>query len=952
MSEPICVSPLLDGFVFGAPISEHHGIRCYPAMKQDSDKKYIVKEISLPASQTALEALLLTRAYKDAKDAVAYFQAIAQDTAQDAGLLEALSGLDGFIAFEGCQIVPMENNALGFRVYLLGQYRRSLERFSRRHAVTHLEAVNLGLDLCNALSVCRRAGKIYVDLKPSNIFLSPEKEYRIGDLGFLSLDSLKYAAMPERFMSPYTAPEVRDVMATMNDTVDIYAAGMILYELYNGGVLPEVVPGEALPKPAYADEEISEIILKACAPKPEDRWPSPIEMGQALVGYMQRNVINDTPIAPPPSEEPAPAPVPPAEKTEAVNPESSAPDDVPKAQDEAQPESAAREKIPSPDSSDEPAQDVSHQDDIGDDFKIEPPPPALKDLRSTETWAIPPEPAEDSQDTPKEPDSLSRELEEVSSLLGDNPAPPRDTPVPAAGNRKPPKKKKQGAWKKVLTTVLLVLLLVFVSLTGFSFYRYYYLQTISSLTLSGTQEALTVTVDTDADPSILSVTCTDAYGSVMRSDVVDGKAVFSDLQPDSLYKIQLEVSGFHKLVGQTSDVFTTDPVTEVAGISAITGSESGSVLLNITISGREPEEWTVTCSAEGEENIVSVFTGHSATVKGLTVGKEYTIALSCQDGTLLSGELETTFVASALVLAQNPEVVSHADGELTVRWDAPEIPVETWTVKCYGGGYEQTQEVTQCQATFTGVNTETPYTVEITAADMTQPARLSVTANPITVTAFHGEEDWSEGSLTVSWEFDGVAPEGGWLLMYAVDGAITQNLEKCSGPSLTISPAVPGATYSFIITSPDDVTVFKDQQSYTTGEPEVFMDHALTAYKITAKTLPTPEGDDWRADDVLGTDYTSDFTAGQHISLVLHASVAFYLDNADTTVLYVIRDGDGNVVSSLTAQETLNWKDLWSPGDYHDCELDLPKLPATAGSYTAEIYFNWQLAASADFTVS
>ena len=66
----------------------------------------------------------------------------------------------------------MDGNELGFDIYLLGTYKKSLDRFLRRNAMTHLSAVNLGIDLCAALSLCRRAGFIYTDLKPSNIFLS------------------------------------------------------------------------------------------------------------------------------------------------------------------------------------------------------------------------------------------------------------------------------------------------------------------------------------------------------------------------------------------------------------------------------------------------------------------------------------------------------------------------------------------------------------------------------------------------------------------------------------------------------------------------------------------------------------------------------------------------------------------------------------------------------------
>lgn len=182
MSEPKLISPLLDGFVIGNPMSNHDGVQCLPAMKENSEEKYIVKIISIPASQVQLEALLLTGAYKDPADAMDYFKETADKVIQEAESLQKLSKLEGFLSYEGWQIAPMENG-LGYQVYLLGTYKRSLEKYMRRNQLTHLEAINLSLDLCAALAIARRDGFLFIDLKPGNIFISKNKEYRIGDLG-------------------------------------------------------------------------------------------------------------------------------------------------------------------------------------------------------------------------------------------------------------------------------------------------------------------------------------------------------------------------------------------------------------------------------------------------------------------------------------------------------------------------------------------------------------------------------------------------------------------------------------------------------------------------------------------------------------------------------------------------------------------------------------------------
>ena len=101
MSEPTLISPLLDGFTMGQPISEHDGVSCCPAIKEDTDKKYIVKIITIPATQTQMDALLLAGAYKDPADAMEYYRMVGEDVQKEAELLKQLSQQEGFLSYEG-----------------------------------------------------------------------------------------------------------------------------------------------------------------------------------------------------------------------------------------------------------------------------------------------------------------------------------------------------------------------------------------------------------------------------------------------------------------------------------------------------------------------------------------------------------------------------------------------------------------------------------------------------------------------------------------------------------------------------------------------------------------------------------------------------------------------------------------------------------------------------------
>ena len=940
MSEQKLVSPLLDGFTLGNAISDHDGVRCYPAMKENSDEKYIVKVISVPASQVQLEALLLTGAYRDPADAMDYFKEVADGIEAEAYLLKKLSKLEGFLSFEDLQIVPMEKGRLGYEVYLLSSYKRSLERYMRRHLMTHLEAINLGLDLCQALAICRRSGHMYVDVKPSNIFISKGKEYRIGDLGFVELDSLAFTSLPKKYSSPYSPPEARDDLKTLNETVDTYGVGMVLYQVFNDGHLPKTSkdPTEAFPAPANADYELSEIIMKAVSPKVADRWQNPMEMGQALISYMQRNAVNNTPLAPPRAiletvepifpaqEKPANADAEPAIiSEETVIAEIPLPETVdPSATEEIDKLAVVLEEIPS----------------------VEPvtvPEVEMEEEKSDVVPAITTVSDDDSED---EDDFLKLLSDELDDSFADEEFPEEDL---LPDEEPSVKKAHKKAW---ILPIVLILILSIIGGGVYYLYQNFYLQTIEDLSIDGTQNQLVVTVKTDMDLSKLDVRCTDAFGNASVQSAVGGQVVFSDLLPDSLYRIELETTGFHKLIGKTAEIFTTDALANIVAVNAITGPEDGSVVLNFTVDGDDPEEWSVLCEAEGETAVTQSFTGHSVTVTGLTVGKKYTITLGSTDGTEILGNNSLEFTASRLVMADDLSITTSENGTIIARWTQPDdVVIESWTARCYNNnGHEQVKEVTGNEVVFTEIDSNEAYTIEVTAYGMTEPSRISITANPITVTN-HTVSEESGSQLTIHWNYTGNAPDGGWLLMYTLDNNQTPNVVKASDTNAVITPRIAGATYHFELQAANSTTILGSTFTYSCAGSEIYDDHGVSAEKITASLLKTPEGD-WLYDSVDKDSYTDVFASGEPISVVLRANTDFYLPHDDIEILYVIRDKDGNVLSELIAEESTDWYDIWFDGDYHAAELDIPKIPATPGEYTVSIYFNHLAVTSTTFSIT
>jgi len=1026
LSEPKLISPLLDGFIMGQPISDHHGIRCCPAMKEETGEKYIVKIISVPDSQSKLEALLLAGAFQDEAAAKLYFKELAEGIVEDAVLLQRLARLEGFVSYENWQVAPMEAGT-GYEVYLIAPYRPTLEKFLQKNPMTHLNALNLGLDLCSALAACRRSGLVYCDLRPGNIYICDNQEFRIGDLGFIAQESLPYASLPDKYISDYTPPEISDAYSSLNATLDIYAVGRVLYQVYNGGVLPAF--NDALAAPEYADYEMAEIILKACAVDPAQRWQDPTEMGQALVNYMQQNGVNDTPIIPPvipiptqpeapnegimePEEYAAEEDVPELEEETAgedipESEEETAGEDIPESEEEiieeeiSEPEEDAPVVVLSevPEEAEEtgitkrgsvPAEEapLDEEDTDWEQLSLEDLPPddrmaeamaaaevsdevcqmlaQADDLIAHETpgGVIPPEPinvpvpapiaeeeavaaAEDTEEG-EEVESLSATAEEDEPESVESEEIPEDTdnaeaesapilPLPAAEKRKK-KSKKLGI---AIAVILAILLFV----GGWLFYQHYYLQTILAIDISGSEDRLTVSLNTEVADDRLTVVCTDSHGNTYRQKVSEGVAKFSGLKPQTWYTITVEIDGFHKLIGKTSEVYITPEETNIIGFNAVTGDRAGSVILSFSAEGKETNQWQIIYYAKGEIEKTVTFSGNRVTIDGLSIGKNYSFQLEPVADVYVTGTTSIDFTVTKILTPENLTVKGFVGNALTVTWDTPAgESVESWEVLCYNGmGYEKTVTVAGNTAVFEELDPTTAYTVEVSATGMSTFSRVSISANSVTVRNLSIDGTQAAGPV-VTWEFEGNAPAGGWLVLYSIAGMDVPLVVKTEAPSATLPPLIPGSTYDITIQAASGADVFGGKLTWAAKEAESFSGYLVQAKHIKLSMCLTPTKSKWTYKDV--KKYTTQFNIGDSASFTMNLEHEYDTSSDKITVLYLIRDEAGNIISCNT--ETFKWKDMWSSGWG---KLTVPAMPETAGSYSVSIYFNAGFVNSLDFTV-
>lgn len=967
MSDLLQSASLLDGLILGDPISNHHGVRCCPAIRESSGDKYIIKIISLPETQSKLDALIFTGACTDEDQALSYFKELADGILREAQLLQQLEQLEGFVGHVSHEIQEM-HNGVGYQVILQSHYNPSLAKLMCDQPLTHLAAVNLGLDLCAALTACRRLGYLYADLRPENIFFCENKGYRIGDLGFMPMASLKYASLPERYRSSYTAPEVNDALSSLSDTMDIYALGLVLYQIFNNGRLPfdGNAPAKTFPTPMYADYEMAEIILKACAPDPKDRWQDPTQMGQALVDYMQRNSVNATPIIPAPVVLDAPIEEVSTFLTEEENDAELAellaelPEELPPLQlamdgsmlplipsQQAEPQEVSED---APEETDldqltflatqtdeetgltvEVAQMLALADDL---IAHELPEPVV--APGPIDVSLPPvmEEVDESQEAELIPATYdaSAEAENSETAIYDTEDEYLyDLPV-----------HRPRRWIAIITASILLLAAI---VGGYIWYNSFFLQRVDSLSVQGSGSEITVTVVTDIDEKRLTVICTDSYGNTMRAPVAGGVAYFAELKPGTLYRIRLEISGLHKLVGSTTGIYTTEDQTSIQSFTAACGSEDGSVVLTFSHAGPDVGKWTISISASDEAERTKTFSGHKVTINGLTPGKLYTFRLQIDGDLPLAGQTELQFTAQKIITAQDLKVTACGGGSLSIAWTQADAPAgQIWHLRCYNdAGYDQTVSTTDFSYTFTELDHSTGYTVLVTADGMPQSASTTVTANPINITAYSVTEV-SAYALNVTWDHTGIAPEGGWLLRYRINGG-EEILLPCQTNQVTLS-LMADAVYEFTAVPADKVTHFTQSYTYTAPAATPFEGYGITAETLRTDLVSRPDAENWGLTDLTDESYKTAFSSDEKAAVILTALTNFSLSDDPVNVVFAIRDNSAQQIS--TEQLSTTWKALWS-GPY--CILELPVMPTQTGAYTMDLYFNDTLVTTLQFTL-
>jgi len=273
--------------------------RVFEAEREDFGTIYksAVKVITIPQNQAEVKNAREEGMSEDSL--IAYFRSFVEEVVQEFSLMSRLEGTANIVSYKDHMVVS-HSGKIGWDILIRMELLTPIQDYTSEHSFTRKDVIKVGMDLCRALELCQKFNVIHRDIKPENIFVSELGDYKLGDFGIARTVEKTTSGLSKKGTYTYMAPEIYRGDA-YGSSVDIYSLGIVLYRLLNDNRAPFLpdypapithsareaalakrISGAVLPPPKNADGRLAEIVLKACAYDPKERYSSPMQMREEL----------------------------------------------------------------------------------------------------------------------------------------------------------------------------------------------------------------------------------------------------------------------------------------------------------------------------------------------------------------------------------------------------------------------------------------------------------------------------------------------------------------------------------------------------------------------------------------------------------------------------------------------------------------------------------------------
>ncbi|MEQ1893487.1 MAG: serine/threonine-protein kinase [Planctomycetota bacterium] len=157
----------------------------------------------------------------------------------------------------------------------------SLRRLLSERALSAKQSLALVTQICEALQYAHDRGVVHRDIKPENVLVDRAGQVKILDFGLSKVSGAKPGdtlTRTDQVMGTphYMAPEQWERPGEVDHRADIYALGVVFYELLTG----ELPLGRFEPpsKKVEIDVRLDEVVLRTLAKEPERRYQQASEV--------------------------------------------------------------------------------------------------------------------------------------------------------------------------------------------------------------------------------------------------------------------------------------------------------------------------------------------------------------------------------------------------------------------------------------------------------------------------------------------------------------------------------------------------------------------------------------------------------------------------------------------------------------------------------------------------